>query len=73
MSLAEAPDTGFGMLPTGSVRNGGPDHQSLEHEDEHMRNFDFAPLYRSSVGFDQIASLMDRVLTSDSAQPTYPP
>ena len=38
-----------------------------------MRNFDFAPLYRSSVGFDQIASLMDRVLTSDSAQPTYPP
>ena len=38
-----------------------------------MRNFDFAPLYRSSVGFDQIANLMDRVLTSDAAQPTYPP
>jgi molecular chaperone IbpA len=38
-----------------------------------MRNFDFAPLYRSTVGFDQIANLMDRVLTAESAQPTYPP
>ncbi|MGB3244183.1 MAG: Hsp20 family protein [Sulfitobacter sp.] len=38
-----------------------------------MRTFDFAPLYRSSVGFDQIANLMDRVLTSESATPTYPP
>ncbi|MGJ8546257.1 MAG: Hsp20 family protein [Sulfitobacter sp.] len=38
-----------------------------------MRNFDFAPLYRSSVGFDQIANLMDRVLTSEVAQPSYPP
>ncbi|MBV1867232.1 MAG: Hsp20 family protein [Marinosulfonomonas sp.] len=38
-----------------------------------MRNFDLAPLYRASVGFDQIADLMDRVLTNDVAQPTYPP
>ncbi len=38
-----------------------------------MRSFDFAPLYRSTVGFDQIANLMDRVLTSEVAQPTYPP
>ena len=38
-----------------------------------MRNFDFAPLYRASVGFDQIADLMDRVLSTDVAQPTYPP
>ncbi len=38
-----------------------------------MRSLDFAPLYRSTVGFDQIANLMDRVLTSDVAQPTYPP
>ena len=38
-----------------------------------MRNFDFAPLYRSTVGFDQIANLMDRVLTAETAQPTYPP
>ncbi|MFD2741040.1 Hsp20 family protein [Sulfitobacter aestuarii] len=38
-----------------------------------MRNFDFAPLYRSSVGFDQIANLMDRALSSDSAASSYPP
>ena len=38
-----------------------------------MRSLDFAPLYRATVGFDRIADLMDRVLTSDVAQPTYPP
>ena len=38
-----------------------------------MRNFDFAPLYRSSVGFDQIASLMDRALTAEAATSSYPP
>ena len=38
-----------------------------------MRNFDFAPLYRATVGFDQIADIMDRVLAADGAQPTYPP
>lgn len=38
-----------------------------------MRNFDLAPLYRATVGFDQIADMMDRVLSSDMTQPTYPP
>jgi len=38
-----------------------------------MRNFDLAPLYRATVGFDQIADMMDRVLSNDMAQPTYPP
>lgn len=38
-----------------------------------MRNLDFAPLYRATVGFDRIADLMDRALTTDVAQPTYPP
>lgn len=38
-----------------------------------MRSFDLAPLYRATVGFDQIADMMDRVLASDVAQPTYPP
>lgn len=38
-----------------------------------MRTFDFAPLYRATVGFDQIADLMDRVLTTEGAQPSYPP
>ncbi|WP_309663663.1 Hsp20 family protein [Tabrizicola sp.] len=38
-----------------------------------MRSYDFAPLYRATVGFDRIADLMDRALSSDVAQPTYPP
>ena len=38
-----------------------------------MRSFDLAPLYRATVGFDRIADLMDRVVTNDVTQPTYPP
>ena len=38
-----------------------------------MRSFDFAPLHRATVGFDQIADIMDRVMTSDVSQPSYPP
>jgi len=38
-----------------------------------MRNFDFSPLYRSTVGFDQLADLMDRVFSNDVGQSTYPP
>lgn len=38
-----------------------------------MRNFDLAPLYRATVGFDQIADLMDRVLTDTAATQSYPP
>lgn len=38
-----------------------------------MRTFDFAPLHRATIGFDQIADMMDRVLSSDIAQPSYPP
>lgn len=38
-----------------------------------MRNFDLSPLYRATVGFDQVADLMDRVLSSEVNQPSYPP
>lgn len=38
-----------------------------------MRSFDLSPLYRATVGFDRVADLMDRVLSADVAQPTYPP
>lgn len=38
-----------------------------------MRSFDLTPLYRATVGFDRIADLMDRALSADVAQPTYPP
>ncbi|MEM8538149.1 MAG: heat-shock protein, partial [Pseudomonadota bacterium] len=29
-----------------------------------MRRFDLAPLHRATVGFDQIADMMDRVLAN---------
>jgi molecular chaperone IbpA len=38
-----------------------------------MRTYDFAPLYRSTVGFDQIANMMDRVLNTEPSAPAYPP
>ncbi|MEM1382347.1 MAG: Hsp20 family protein [Pseudomonadota bacterium] len=38
-----------------------------------MRTVDLSPLYRSTVGFDRMASLMDQLLSADTAQPSYPP
>jgi molecular chaperone IbpA len=38
-----------------------------------MRNFDFSPLYRSTVGFDHFADLIDRAFAGDVTQNTYPP
>lgn len=38
-----------------------------------MRNFDLAPLYRATVGFDQVADIMDRVFSNDVSKQTYPP
>ncbi|GAB2883549.1 Hsp20 family protein [Microbulbifer echini] len=38
-----------------------------------MRNFDFSPLYRSAIGFDRMASLLDAMSTSEQKQPSYPP
>ncbi|UZF90362.1 Hsp20 family protein [Bosea sp. NBC_00550] len=37
-----------------------------------MRHFDLSPLYRSTVGFDRLFSLLDQA-TSNDAAPTYPP
>ena len=38
-----------------------------------MRTFDFAPLYRSTVGFDRMFSMLDQVTGVDSPPPSYPP
>ncbi|MEM7709580.1 MAG: Hsp20 family protein [Pseudomonadota bacterium] len=37
-----------------------------------MRTYDFTPLYRATVGFDRMASLLDRAMAADTAT-TYPP
>jgi molecular chaperone IbpA len=38
-----------------------------------MRPFDFAPLYRSTVGFDRLVQMLDGVSGFDSVTPAYPP
>ena len=38
-----------------------------------MRTFDFAPLYRSTVGFDRMFSLLDQLDGSEGSVPSYPP
>jgi molecular chaperone IbpA len=38
-----------------------------------MRHFDLTPLYRSTVGFDRLAGILDQVMTADPVQNTYPP
>ena len=38
-----------------------------------MRTFDLSPLYRSTVGFDRFATMLDQVLSADMPQPSYPP
>lgn len=38
-----------------------------------MRHLDFAPLYRSTVGFDRLVQLLDSVAGVPGDAPTYPP
>ena len=38
-----------------------------------MRNFDFTPLYRSAIGFDRMAHLLDTLSRTEQTQPSYPP
>ena len=38
-----------------------------------MTTFDFAPLYRSTVGFDNLAALLDNITSSERTASTYPP
>ncbi len=38
-----------------------------------MRNLNFAPLYRSAIGFDRMATLLDTLSRSEQNQPSYPP
>ena len=38
-----------------------------------MRSFDFAPFYRSTVGFDRMFSMLDQVGSVEGPAPSYPP
>lgn len=38
-----------------------------------MNTIDLTPLYRSSIGFDRVASMLDNALRSDTSSGGYPP
>ncbi len=38
-----------------------------------MNSIDFTPLYRNSIGFDRLASLIDNAMRSDATSSSYPP
>lgn len=38
-----------------------------------MREFDLTPLYRSAIGFDRMANLIDNISRAEQGQSTYPP
>jgi len=38
-----------------------------------MDRFDFSPLFRSTIGFDRLARLVDSANRFDTTSPTYPP
>jgi molecular chaperone IbpA len=42
-------------------------------EDLVMDRFDFSPLFRSTIGFDRLARLVDSATRVDTAAPAYPP
>ena len=38
-----------------------------------MRTIDLSPLYRSTIGFDRVGSLLDTLTRSEQSQSSYPP
>jgi molecular chaperone IbpA len=38
-----------------------------------MLNYDLSPFYRSTVGFDRLFSMLDKVAGAEQNAPTYPP
>lgn len=38
-----------------------------------MRNFDLSPLFRSTIGFDSMARLLETALRADESAASYPP
>src|SRR5208283_724942 len=50
------------------------DHSHVAQTGGHaMRAFDFSPLYRSTVGFDRMVSMLDQLSGVEGSVPSYPP
>src|SRR5260370_14782147 len=57
-----------GAGPIGRCRN-----PCCSLEDMVMDRFDFSPLFRSTIGFDRLARLVDTATRVDSTALSYPP
>jgi molecular chaperone IbpA len=53
--------------------NGAFSAISLSEEDVNMLNYDLAPFYRSTVGFDRLLAMLDKAVGAEQNAPTYPP
>jgi len=51
----------------------GAGRHVAQEEDVIMLNYDLSPFYRSTVGFDRLFSMLDRVAGGEQNAPTYPP
>src|SRR5215475_14260151 len=54
-------------------RTGGCRTPCCSKENVVMDRFDFSPLFRSTIGFDRLARLLDSATRVDSAALAYPP
>jgi molecular chaperone IbpA len=63
---------GFRGLTAGPAHTGGPNHGPCSLRRFNMTTFDFAPLFRTAIGFDRLARLVDNAAATADA-PSYPP
>src|SRR3954449_13311689 len=71
---------GRAVANTGTVRQrlapgrlGGRRNPCCSLEDMVMDRFDFSPLFRSSIGFDRLARMVDAATRVDNTALSYPP
>src|SRR4051812_48554750 len=63
----------------GRARRSGPAHGGTGHttdcfkEDQTMVNFDLAPLFRTTVGFDRLMDMVENGLAQAKQETGYPP
>jgi molecular chaperone IbpA len=62
-----------GSATSGAAEHGASAVMSLTEEDVFMLNYDLSPFYRSTVGFDRLFSMLDKVAGGEQSAQTYPP
>jgi molecular chaperone IbpA len=62
----------MGLRTSGPAMTADQSHVAQPEGGYAMRTFDFAPLYRSTVGFDRLFSMLDQASGFDASS-TYPP